>query len=210
MGRGSRRIERIIRVAVVAGVALASLLSASAPAGTAGTTDATYQRIHAAVVPPAGTDTSYGIPLALVNLPQFIAWRDSIALTSAEQQVFYDALVQIAAPCCDDETAFQCCCEKGGGRCNIITSAKGLAAYLVHEKGYPVDATRDAVLQWLAFARPDYYVAKALRAEGLDPAAYGVTTQGSCYRGLCETPISQGGCGGMGPVIEPTIQGGKA
>ena len=53
-------------------------------------------------------------------------------------------------------------------------------------------------------------MAAELAARGLDPASYGLTTQGSCYRGLCGDPISQGGCGGMNELVEPTISSGSA
>jgi putative alpha-1,2-mannosidase len=87
---------------------------------------------------------------------------------------------------------------------------QGLAAHLVLDLGYTTDQVRQYVLQWLEFARPDYYVAAALAARGLNPASYALTTQGSCYRGLCGDPISQGGYGGMNELVEPTIAGGIA
>jgi len=166
-------------------------------------------RIWQEIIPAAGTQTDYGIPFSLQSLPLFIDWKDTIVLAEGEEIVFHDALIQLVAPCCDDNTAFQCCCEKGGARCNLVTSGKGLAAHLIHEKGYTVDQVRDAVLQWFRFARPDYYVAAALEKEGIEPGLYGLTTQGDCYRGLCEVPIRPGGCGGMGELVEPAIQGGQ-
>lgn len=165
------------------------------------------QRIYAEVIPAPGTDTSYGIPLAWANLPQFLDWFYTITLTPAERQVFEDALSQLVAPCCDDNTMVRCCCEKGGRGCNLVRSGKGLAAYLVHDKGFAATEVRAAVLQWLKFVRPDYYVARALQERGISPAAYDLTTHGSCYRGLCEVAISQGGCGGMSVLIEPEAQG---
>jgi len=167
------------------------------------------ERISKEITPAAGTQTDYGIPLSLQSLPLFISWKDEIVLAEGEEIVFHDALVQLVAPCCDDNNAFQCCCEKGGARCNLVTSGKGLAAHLIREKGYTVDQVRDAVLQWFRFARPDYYVASALEKEGIEPGLYGLTTQGDCYRGMCEVPISRGGCGGMGELVEPAIQGGQ-
>lgn len=210
MNLASQRVRWVLRGSAVLALGVFLGLSWLALADSTGAKDATYQRIYAQVVPAVGTETSYGIPLALANLPQFIAWRDSITLTSAESQVFHDALVQVPAPCCDDGTTFQCCCEKAGQRCNIVTSAKGLAAYLIHTKAYTVEQARDAVVQWLTFTRPDYYVAKALQTEGIDPSVYELTTRGSCYRGMCEVSISEGGCGGMGTLIEPAIQGTKS
>ncbi len=209
MNHVSRRIGWLVKGCIVLAAACGVALSAWALAGTGAANDATYQRIYARAIPAAGTETAYGIPLSLANLPQFIAWRDTIVLNTAQAQTFHDALVGIPAPCCDDETAFQCCCEKSGQRCNIVTSAKGLAAYLIQTKNYSSEEPQAAVVQWLTFARPDYYMAKALGAEGIDPSVYNLTAQGSCYRGLCETPISQGGCGGMGKLIEPAIEGSK-
>jgi len=204
------RIPRKVRL--LAG-SLAVFLFASALSITGRVTKAEepnpLERISQEIIPAAGTQTDYGIPLSLESLPLLIGWKDTLVLTATEQAVFHDALVQLVAPCCDDNTAFQCCCEKGGSRCNIVTSGKGLAAHLIREKGYTVDQVSDAVLQWFRFARPDYYVAVALEKEGIEPGLYGLTTQGDCYRGMCEVPISQGGCGGMGELVEPTIQGGQ-
>jgi len=120
-------------------------------------------------------------------------------------------LSALAAPCCDDNPVIKCCCETEPGQaCNLIRSAKGLAAHLVVDLGYGAEQVRSNVLQWLEFARPDYYVAAELAARGQNPALYGLTTKGSCYRGLCDAPISQGGCGGMNDLVEPAIAAGSA
>ena len=165
------------------------------------------EAIYDEIIPPAGTETSYGIPLGLANLPMFIDWFYEIDLGSEEQKVFYDALIELVAPCCDDNTMFRCCCEKGEHACNLVHSGKGLAAYLIHDMEYASEQVREAVLQWLHFARSDYYVARELKERGANPRHYNLTTFGSCYRQLCEVPISQGGCGGMNELIEPAIEG---
>ena len=118
---------------------------------------------------------------------------------------YFDALSALIAPCCDDNAAFSCCCERGGESCNIIRSGKGLAAHLIYDLDLETEQIRASVLDWFRFARPDYYLAAELTKRGVDPAPYGLTIEGSCYRGLCDTPISQGGCGGMQELIEPAI-----
>ena len=194
-------------IAVVAAAALAVGLSlAASPSGAA-------DEIRAELIPLQGTETAYGIPLSLASLPQFIGWWTTLVPLAQDRPEYADALKSLVAPCCDDNTAFHCCCETQPGQaCNLIRSAKGLAAHLVLELGYTTDQVRQSILQWLEFARPDYYVAAELATRGLDPASYGLTTQGSCYRGLCGDPISQGGCGGMNAsaIVEPTIAGGNA
>jgi hypothetical protein len=162
--------------------------------------------LRAEIIPAAGTETAYGIPLALDSLPQFVGWWYSLVPAAESDPRYYDALSGLVAPCCDDNTAFQCCCEKNGQACNIIRSGKGLAAHLILDLDYTTEQVQQSVLQWFQFARPDYYLAAALTEQGGVPEFYGLTTKGSCYRGLCETPISQGGCGGMTELNEPAIK----
>ncbi|MFC2108893.1 hypothetical protein ACFLS5_05465 [Candidatus Bipolaricaulota bacterium] len=120
---------------------------------------------------------------------------------------YFDGLSALVAPCCDDNTAFSCCCEgEDGQACNIIRSGKGLAAHLIIDLDYDADQIAASVLEWFRFARSDYYLAAELVNRMIDPALYGLTVEGSCYRGLCGTPISEGGCGGMKELIEPTIE----
>jgi len=161
--------------------------------------------IEARLIPEEGTETAYGIPLSLDSLPQFIEWSNTLVPAAVAESRFVDALTGLVAPCCDDNTAFRCCCESGGQSCNIIRSGKGLAAYLLLEKGYDTEQVAESVLQWFHFARPDYYLATELLALRKSPIPYGLTAKGSCYRGMCDTPISEGGCGGMKELIEPAI-----
>ncbi|MCX6100516.1 MAG: hypothetical protein NTV92_03685 [Candidatus Bipolaricaulota bacterium] len=191
--------------ALVAAAALAVGLSlAAGPSGAA-------DEIRATLIPAVGTETQYGTALSLQSLPQFIGWWTTLVPAARSDARYADALNALVAPCCNDNPAFHCCCETQPGQaCNLIRSAQGLAAHLVLDLDYSTEQVRGAVLQWLEFARPDYYVAAELATRGLLPATYGLTTQGSCYRGLCGDPISQGGCGGMDELIEPAIAGGSA
>jgi len=163
--------------------------------------------IEARLIPEEGTETTYGIPLSLESLPQFLEWSHTLAPRVAADPRFVEALTGLVAPCCDDNTAYKCCCEDGGTSCNIIRSGKGLAAFLVFEKGYDPAQIAESVLQWFHFARPDYYLATELLSLRKSPITYGLTAKGSCYRRMCNTPISEGGCGGMKELIEPAIGG---
>ena len=158
------------------------------------------------IVPKEGTETFYGVPLSLSLLPQFVDWWYTLVPRAESDPKYAEALLGLVAPCCDDNAAYRCCCESEEGQaCNIIRSGKGLAAHLLVDLDATADQVRQSVLQWFRFARSDYYLAAELLAQGIDPQVYGLTVEGSCYRGLCNTPISQGGCGGMGPLIEPQL-----
>ena len=162
--------------------------------------------IRAEIIPEEGIETTYGIPLSLDSLPQFIEWWYTIVPSVEADARYVDALTSLVAPCCDDNTAFRCCCEKDGQACNIIRSGKGLAAHLIQDLDFETEQIRASVLEWFRFARPDYYLAAELDVQGLKPKDYDLTTYGSCYRQMCDVPISQGGCGGMKELIEPVIE----
>ncbi|UCF10127.1 MAG: hypothetical protein JSW65_00100 [Candidatus Bipolaricaulota bacterium] len=163
------------------------------------------EELKAEMIPPEGAETTYGIPLSLHSLPQFIEWWSSLVPLVEADSRYVEALSGLVAPCCDDNTSYRCCCEQGGQSCNIIRSGKGLAAHLIHDLDFDTVAVRESVLEWYRFARPDYYLAAELEARGIDPEPYGLTTYGSCYRGMCSVPISEGGCGGMDELVEPAI-----
>ncbi|MFC2078195.1 hypothetical protein ACFLTM_05235 [Candidatus Bipolaricaulota bacterium] len=189
------------RLAVAAAVVTVVALTA------AGDDDDLVAAIEAELIPQEGTETSYGIPLSLDSLPQFVDWWYTLVPLVEADPRYVEALSALVAPCCDDNTAFRCCCESDGQACNIIRSGKGLAAHLIHELDYTAESVSESVLQWFRFARPDYYVAAELVARGVDPEAHDLTAYGSCYRGMCSVAISQGGCGGMAELIEPAIEG---
>ncbi len=68
----------------------------------------TPQRVRAEIIPQEGTSTSYGIPLSLENTQQFIDFYNSVTLTAEQEQVKQDALGALRAPCCDDNTMYDC------------------------------------------------------------------------------------------------------
>lgn len=153
--------------------------------------------IKAELIPEKNTQTSYGLNLSYDLLPKFFDWAEEKVPQVKNDKRYYQSLHGLVAPCCDDNTVYRCCCEKGGKSCNIIRSAKGLAAHLIMDLDYDIERIQESVLQWLRFARSDYYLAAELKDRGLNPGDYDLTTEGSCYRGLCTAPISEGGCGGM-------------
>ena len=194
------------RIRAVFVMALAAVVVLTVAAAALGRDDGLIEEITARLIPAEGTETSYGIPLSLESLPTFVGWWYTLVPQVESDPRYYDALTSLVAPCCDDNTAFRCCCEESGQSCNIIRSGKGLAAHLIAELDYSTEEVSQSVLQWFQFARPDYFIAAELSAMRKSPVAYGLPTVGSCYRGLCNTPISQGGCGGMEELIEPDIE----
>lgn len=154
--------------------------------------------LQAQTIPAEGTPTAYGLPLAWENAQFFADRYYEILLTPTEVQVLAAALGGVSTPCCDDTRVTRCCCEQGGLICNLVRSARGLAAWLIREKGFNAQQVHTSVEEWMRFAHPQYYLAQELRRLGLDPSAYGLPTRGSCYRGWCEVPLREGGCGGMG------------
>jgi len=185
--------------------AILSLFVGVIGAGQAQETPSIVETLRAEIVPAAETETSYGFALSPSNTQQFIDWYYATPLLPEEKEIMQQALETIPAPCCDDNSAATCCCE-----CNLARSVWGLSAYLIHEKGYGIEEVREAARQWLQFARGDYYIAAALKARGYFPQDYDLTTYGSCYRGMCEFPLSQGGCAGMEALVEPDLPVGEA
>ena len=174
---------------------------------TQGADESVLEAIQAEIIPVESAETEYGIPLSLNSLPQFVGWWYTLVPLVEDDARYIDGLSVLVAPCCDDNPAFKCCCENDEGQaCNIIRSGKGLAAHLIQNLDYSAEQVALSVLEWFHFARPDYYLAAELANRHMVPALYGLTTQGSCYRGLCDTPISEGGCGGMNELIEPSIE----
>ncbi len=161
--------------------------------------------LYAQEVPAEGTETPYGMPLAWANAPTLARWYDEIELTAEEGEMFAAALAPLRAPCCDDNPLAACCCERGGLICNLVRTARGLGKYLIRE-GYSPDIVTQAMEGWLRFAHGDYYVARALVDLGKNPTDYGLFLpgNGSCYRGLCNAPLQEGGCGGMGKEVVVT------
>ena len=180
------------------GVVISLLITGCTPSGSG----SAIEDIQSAMIPSEGDQTSYGLPLSMANLAVFLEYADTLELPQEEEAAFHKALAQIPAPCCDDHTAYRCCCEDSELSCNLIRSGKGLAALLIVEYGFDERMIVAAVDEWFRFARPDYYIARELMAQGKTPEDYGVTAIGSCYRKLCNTPVSDGGCGGMVEIGE--------
>ncbi len=162
-------------------------------------------KLRAELIPEAGKKTAYGIPLSLANAQHFADWYYTIRLTPEEEALWEEALLAIPAPCCDDNPVLRCCCQEHGRICNLTRSAQGLAKWLIVHRGYGVEEVRHAVLEWLRFLVPNYYLAKALEDLGLDPREYGLEPHEAyeaCYQGRCEVALDQGGCGGMGLEVK--------
>lgn len=151
--------------------------------------------ITADIVPRAGARTAYDIPLSLDNTQQFIDYYDSGRLTPEQESMVQDALLPLAAPCCDDNSMATCCCP-----CNLAKAVWGLSGYLVAEKNYDVGQVGESALQWLRFIRGDYYVAQELRKKGKDPTEFGLPREDSCYADACDLSFADAGCGGMGQL----------
>ena len=157
----------------------------------------TPEVLAAEIVPSEGDDTSYGIPLSLSNTRQFIDHYESAALTHDQQAIVDEALSELPAVCCDDNSMATCCCP-----CNLAKSVWGLSRWLVVEHGYGLDQVRESVSQWLHFVHGDYYVRQEIEKRGISPGDYGVSHGDACYVGNCELAFVEGGCGGMGRLVQ--------
>lgn len=97
-----------------------------------------------------------------------------IELTAEQEAVMREALEDLAAPCCQDKSAYTCCCE-----CNMGRSWWGLSKFLIAEKGAGAEEVREAVSRWFDFIHP----------RGSSGTA--------CYTGGCARSFKDDGCGGM-------------
>ncbi len=146
--------------------------------------------------PQEGDATSYGMPLSLSNAATFLQYYTQYTLTAEQETIKREALTPLAAPCCDDNPMYTCCCP-----CNLAKTVWGLSARLIVVEGFDAAQVREAALQWMRFTRRDYYKARELEQQSLNPRTFGVYAGNSCYEGRCELPFRQGGCGGMGELI---------
>jgi len=187
-------VPALIAVTVLTGIAVVGLL-----VWGAGDRPDDVEALYDEIVPAEGEETAYDIPLAWENAELFLEWNYQIYdhLSSADKELVLEALDPLVAPCCDDYNLPGCCCEGANLLCNLVRTARGLAAHMAVEGGFAADEITESVLQWLSFAHGDYYVAAELEKHGGNPGEHGITTEGACYRGMCETPLRDGGCGGM-------------
>jgi hypothetical protein len=79
--------------------------SRSAPAAPSNTL---LDEVRAKVVPDAGVATSYGLALSLDNTQRFIDFYTSVSLTTEQEETKRLALTALSAPCCDDNTMYEC------------------------------------------------------------------------------------------------------
>ena len=111
---------------------------------------------------------------AHLQAKEFIVYYNSIALTPEQEKLKSDALSAIPAPCCGDYSILTCCCP-----CNLAKSAWGLSHFLIAKRNYNARQVREAVSEWIQFTNKDGYAGNA------------------CYKGRCNLPFSEDGCGGM-------------
>lgn len=104
---------------------------------------------------------------------EFITYN-SIALTPEQEKIKNEALSTIPAPCCSDYYISTCCCS-----CNLAKSVWGLSNFLIAERNYSTKEVKRAILEWINFTNKDGYAGNA------------------CYRGRCNLPFREDGCGGM-------------
>ena len=111
---------------------------------------------------------------------EFIGYFKSIQLTSEQEAIKREALTQLPAPCCSENTAYTCCCP-----CNMAKSTWGLSAYLITQKGYDAARLKTKVAEWHKF---------------INPAGFSGNV---CSTGGCGRSFAKNGCGGMGATVTP-------
>jgi hypothetical protein len=68
----------------------------------------TPEEVAAKIIPQEGDPTSYGIPVALNNTQRFVDYDNTISLTAEQESTRRDALLPLKAPCCDDNSMYDC------------------------------------------------------------------------------------------------------
>ena len=105
---------------------------------------------------------------------EFMQWERTVKLTPEQEAVKKAALEAIPAPCCNDNSAYTCCCS-----CNVSRTIWGLSNYLIAKQSADAETVRNKVSEWIAFVNPAGYSGKI------------------CYTGGCPRPFHKDGCGGM-------------
>jgi len=111
---------------------------------------------------------------AHLQAKEFIAYYNSIALTPEQEKIKSEALSDIPAPCCSNYSISTCCCP-----CNLAKSTWGLSNFLIAKLGFSAKQVKETVSEWIRFTNKDGYAGNA------------------CYRGRCNLPFREDGCGGM-------------
>ena len=128
----------------------------------------------------SGPDANSGCtePMTFTDLKaqvqEFIDYNSAITLSEAQEDIKKAALVPIPAPCCNDNSAYVCCCP-----CNMAKTIWGLSNHMVANLNCTAEEVGDAVQRWITFINP------------------GGFSGDSCYTGGCERAFSDNGCGGM-------------
>jgi hypothetical protein len=121
----------------------------------------------------AADDLVFGDPKEQTR--QFIEYERTIRLTPEQEAVKKEALSQIPAPCCSDNSAYTCCCP-----CNMAKAIWGMAAYLITEKDADAATVRKKTEEWVRLINPDGFPGD------------------TCYTaGGCGKAFAHDGCGGM-------------
>ena len=107
---------------------------------------------------------------------RFMDWERTITLTPQQEAIKKQALGAMPAPCCNDNSAYTCCCP-----CNLSRTIWGLANYLIAEQTAGVEKVQAKVSEWVRFVNPEGFGGKI------------------CYQGGCPRPFKRDGCGGMKP-----------
>jgi hypothetical protein len=105
---------------------------------------------------------------------EFMEYEKTIVLTEEQEAIKREALSSLPAPCCNDNSAYTCCCP-----CNSAKVWWGLAAHLIADRGYDAEQVRAKVAEWFEFINPDGFSGDA------------------CYARGCGRPFKENGCGGM-------------
>ena len=126
----------------------------------------------AAILPAAGDEIVFDDVKARTR--QFMEWERTIRLTPRQEAVKKAALTAMPAPCCDDNSAYTCCCS-----CNVSRTIWGLSNYLIAERGADAKTVENKVNEWIAFVNPSGFSGK------------------TCYARGCSRAFKHDGCGGM-------------
>lgn len=121
----------------------------------------------------AGDELVFGDPKE--QTAKFIEYERTIKLSPAQEAIKKEALTQIPAPCCSDNTAYTCCCP-----CNMAKAIWGMSAYLISEKGADAALVKKKTEEWVKLINPDGFPGD------------------TCYTsGGCGKAFAHDGCGGM-------------